>query len=69
MVAREANGPDPVDPAAGAAAGTAVDPVVATALEHGARGALFVASVSVLLLLLGWLAFYFLLFLPRGPIG
>jgi|SRR5215475_13158974 len=39
------------------------------ALEHGPRGALFVAAVSVLLLLGSWLAFYFLLFLPRGPIG
>ena len=39
------------------------------ALKHGPRGALFVAVVSVSLLLLSWLAFYFLLFLPRGPIG
>jgi hypothetical protein len=41
----------------------------AEALRHGPRGALFVASIAVALLLAGWLAFYFLLFLPRGPIG
>ena len=39
------------------------------ALRHGPRGALFVAAVAVSLVLLTWLAFYFLLFLPRGPIG
>ena len=39
------------------------------ALKHGPRGALFVATISVSLLLMSWLAFYFLLFLPRGPIG
>jgi hypothetical protein len=39
------------------------------ALKHGPRGALFLAAVSVSLLLVSWLAFYFLLFLPRGPIG
>ncbi len=33
------------------------------------RGALLVASIAVALLLLGWLAFYVLLFLPRGAIG
>jgi hypothetical protein len=41
----------------------------AAALKHGPRGALFVAGISVSLILAGWLAFYFLLFLPRGPIG
>jgi hypothetical protein len=39
------------------------------ALRHGPRGALFVAAISVSLLLVSWLAFYFLLFLPRGSIG
>jgi hypothetical protein len=38
-------------------------------LSNGPIGALFVASVAVGLLFLGWLAFYFLLFMPRGPIG
>ena len=41
----------------------------AEALKHGPRGALFVAGIAVTLLIAGWLAFYFLLFLPRGPIG
>jgi len=38
------------------------------ALRNGPRGALFVASVATLFLLLWWLGFYFLLFLPRGSI-
>ena len=41
----------------------------ARALRHGPRGALLVSSIAAAILLLGWLAFYFLLFLPRGPIG
>jgi hypothetical protein len=38
-------------------------------LEYGPRGAFFVAGISVGLLFIGWLAFYFLLFLPRGTVG
>jgi hypothetical protein len=38
-------------------------------LKDGPRGALFLATISVFLLFAGWMAFYFLLFLPRGPIG
>jgi len=38
------------------------------ALRNGPRGALFVAAVSVSFILLWWLGFYFLLFLPRGSI-
>jgi hypothetical protein len=41
----------------------------AEALRNGPRGALIVASVAVGLLWIGWMAFYFLLFMPRGPIG
>ena len=41
----------------------------AAALRHGPRGALIVAAIAVSLLLAGWLAFYFLLFLPRGAVG
>jgi hypothetical protein len=41
----------------------------ARAFRNGPIGALVVASIAVGLLLLGWLAFYFLLFLPRGPSG
>jgi hypothetical protein len=39
------------------------------ALRHGPRGALLLAAISVSLLLAGWLAFYFFLFLPRGSVG
>lgn len=41
----------------------------AEALKGGPRGALFVSAIAVGLLFVGWLLFYFLLFLPRGPIG
>jgi len=41
----------------------------ARALRNGPVGALVVASIAVAVLLIGWMAFYFLLFLPRGPIG
>jgi hypothetical protein len=39
------------------------------ALGDGPTGALIIASIAVGLLLIGWLAFYFLLFMPRGSIG
>jgi hypothetical protein len=42
---------------------------VAQALKHGPVGALVVASIAAGLLFIGWLAFYFLLFLPRGAVG
>jgi hypothetical protein len=41
----------------------------ALALRNGPIGALVVASAAVLLLFVGWLAFYFLLFMPRGIVG
>ena len=41
----------------------------AEALRNGPVGALLIASIAVGLLLAGWMAFYFLLFMPRGPIG
>lgn len=47
-----------------------IDEETATAaLQHGPRGALLLAGVSVGLLFIGWLLFYFLLFIPRGPVG
>jgi hypothetical protein len=50
-----------------------VDPVDARAaavvLKEGPHGALVLAGISVGLLFVGWLAFYFLLFIPRGPVG
>ncbi|HYZ65051.1 MAG TPA: hypothetical protein VE650_21585 [Acetobacteraceae bacterium] len=39
------------------------------ALRNGPNSALLVSAIAVALLLVGWMAFYFLLFLPRGPIG
>jgi hypothetical protein len=41
----------------------------AAMLKNGPRGALLVSVIAVGLLFIGWLAFYFFLFLPRGPIG
>jgi len=41
----------------------------ARALADGPIGAFLVASIAVAVLFLGWLAFYFLLFIPRGSIG
>ena len=41
----------------------------ALALRNGPRGALLVGAIAVSLLFIGWMLFYFLLFLPRGPIG
>jgi hypothetical protein len=41
----------------------------ARALRDGPIGAYVVAGIAVGLLFLGWLAFYFLVFLPRGAIG
>jgi hypothetical protein len=41
----------------------------ARALQRGPIGAYVVASIAVGLLFIGWLAFYFLLFMRRGAIG
>ena len=41
----------------------------ARALRDGPIGALVVAGIAVGLLFVGWLAFYFFLFMPRGAIG
>ena len=41
----------------------------AEALRNGPIGALVVAGIAVAVLFIGWMAFYFLLFLPRGPVG
>jgi hypothetical protein len=38
-------------------------------LRHGPRGAFVVSGIAVALLFIGWIAFYFLLFMPRGSIG
>jgi hypothetical protein len=39
------------------------------ALSDGPIGALAVASIAVGLLFVGWVLFYFFLFMPRGAIG
>jgi hypothetical protein len=41
----------------------------AQALRNGPIGAYIVASITVGLLFIGWLVFYFFLFMPRGSIG
>ena len=45
------------------------DDEAAQALHDGPIGALLVASIAVGILFIAWLVFYFLLFMPRGPIG
>lgn len=39
------------------------------ALEGGPKGAVAVSLIAVALLMVGWLGMYFLVFLPRGPVG
>jgi hypothetical protein len=39
------------------------------ALKNGPRGALVIAATAVGLLLVGWLLFYFVVFLTRGAVG
>jgi hypothetical protein len=39
------------------------------ALEGGPKGAVAVSLIAVGLLMVGWLGMYFLVFLPRGPVG
>lgn len=41
----------------------------AEALRNGPIGALLISAIAGGVLFVGWIAFYFLLFLPRGPIG
>jgi hypothetical protein len=55
----------PVDGSAAALAAQAAK----RALSSGPMGAYLVAGIAVGLLFIGWLAFYFLLFMPRGSIG
>jgi hypothetical protein len=49
-------------------AGPSAD-AAAESLQHGPRGAFVVSGIAVALLFIGWVAFYFLLFMPRGSIG
>ncbi len=65
--------PDPTDEPRQLAARSPRDDAVLDeareALSNGPVGALVVAGIAVGLLFAGWLAFYFFLFMPRGPIG
>jgi len=45
----------------------AADAAIAT-LARGPRGALILSAISVGLLFIGWLLFYFCLFVPRGAV-
>jgi hypothetical protein len=40
-----------------------------SALEVAPRGALVISLIAVVLLLIGWLGLYFLVFIPRGTVG
>jgi hypothetical protein len=42
---------------------------VAEILRRGPRGAMLIAGVAVGMLFLGWLLFYFVLFMRRGYVG
>jgi hypothetical protein len=44
------------------------DEVLAIAAE-GPRGAVWVAGISVAILLAIWIAFFFFIFVPRGNVG
>jgi hypothetical protein len=39
------------------------------ALRRGPRGALIIAAIAVGILFLGWMLFYFVLFMRRGYVG
>jgi hypothetical protein len=54
--------PDRIGPAISAESATQV-------LRRGPTGAYIVAGIAVGILLIGWLMFYFLLFMRRGSIG
>ena len=57
-----ASEPDGVDP--GISRSAALE-----ALKDGPRGAMVIAAATVGLLFVGWLLFYFFLFLKRGTVG
>jgi hypothetical protein len=64
----DAPGVSAPDPVAHMAAPIGADDAAA-ALKRGPIGALILSIIAVGLLLLGWILFYFLLFLGRGPVG
>jgi hypothetical protein len=40
-----------------------------TVMEQVPKGALALAGIAVLLLLIGWFFVYFVIFIPRGSVG
>ena len=61
-------------PSAAERPGSVADPVddaaaLERALETVPRGAVALAGTALGLVMLGWLLVYFLVFLPRGPVG
>jgi hypothetical protein len=55
---------DPYESAASADPGAAAE-----ALKNGPVGALVLSAIAVGLLFIGWVLFYFFLFMKRGPVG
>ena len=43
--------------------------IARAALSHGEPGAILIAGIAVALLFIGWLLFYFVLFMRRGYVG
>ena len=60
---------DPGHVAAPGGAGATPASHAAEALKRGPIGALILSAIAVGLLLIGWILFYFLLFMGRGPVG
>lgn len=42
---------------------------LAAEFKNGPRGALLVSSIAVAAMMAAWLAFYYFIFIPRGPVG
>ncbi len=47
---------------------TSPDDAVDTIVAGGARGAIVLASIATAIVIAIWLAFYYFVFLPRGPV-
>ncbi|ADG18603.1 hypothetical protein QF000_004022 [Paraburkholderia atlantica] len=49
--------------------GPALDPAIELIVAAGPRGAIALAGAATVIVFALWFAFYFLAFLPRGPIS
>ena len=56
-------------PTAASSATAEDEAALEAALEQTPRGAVVVAGIAVVLLLLGWFFAYLFIFLPRGSVG